>query len=314
MKPTAHRHHYLTQAYLAAFTDTGSKDGQFYVLDVNSGKCFRTSPKNVAIERDFNRIDVEGKPPDALEQALSPFEERMAQACRNVNCIKTFPSEEDCNYIINLLGLIAIRNPQFRYSFNRAREKSMRIIDHMLMSDKKIFEHHLKKAKEAGYLEKNTKISFEEMKRLDEQGYEIEFMPEGNVRIEFRLFDELLPVLGKRTWSLLIAPDPGPGFICSDHPVTLSWKKMHGGPIGYGLKNTEVFFPLGPRTGFWGVYENPLSETFMLNVHQVAIMNCRVVLNAERHVFSPVDKFLISYKGKEIELDCGSMLQAGSSR
>lgn len=310
MNPTARKHHYLPQAYLAAFTDTESKDGRLYVLDVDSGKCFCTSPKNVAARRDFNRIDVEGKPADVLEQALSPFEERMAQACRNVNCTKNFPSDEDFNYIINLLDLIAVRNPQLRNSFNRARERSMKIISNILISDKKIFEHHLKKAKEAGYVEESN-VSFEEMKRfVEEDEYQIEFLPEGNIRVEFHAFDELLRMLGKRMWSLLIAPSSGPGFICSDHPVVLNWKKMGGGPIGYGLTNTEVFFPLGPRTGFYGVYENPLPKIITMKAHQVAMMNWRVVLSAERHVFSPTDKFLVSYKGEEIELNCGSILHA----
>jgi hypothetical protein len=34
------------------------KEGQFYVLDPDSGKCFRTIPYNVAAERDFNRVDL----------------------------------------------------------------------------------------------------------------------------------------------------------------------------------------------------------------------------------------------------------------
>src|SRR5271157_3609751 len=130
--PTARKHHYLPQTYLAIFTDKGSKNGQFYVLDVVNGKCFRTSPKNVAAQRDFNRVDIEGKPPDVLEHGLAPFEQGMAAACRKANCSQTFPSDEDFNYIINLIGLIAVRNPPLRNSFNRARERSMKIIAHML--------------------------------------------------------------------------------------------------------------------------------------------------------------------------------------
>jgi hypothetical protein len=45
-------------------------------------------------------------------------------------------------------------------------------------------------------------------------------------------------------------------------------------------------------------------------ITQESVMNWGVVLSAERHVFSPTDKFLVSYKGEEIELDCGSILHA----
>jgi len=310
MNPTARKHHYLPQAYLAAFTDTESKDGQFYVLDTGSGTCFRTSPKNVAAERDFNRVDLEGKSPDILEQALSPFEDRAVQAIRNVIRTETFPSDEDYHFIINLLGLMAVRNPQSRKSINWSRQEKIHLMANLLVSDKKIFDHHLNKSQEAGYVAE-TNVSFEQMKQfIEERRYRIEFAPKGDHRVEFHNFDQLLPILGQRIWSLLVAPSPGPGFICSDHPVALTWKNPDSRvPIGYGLKNTEVFFPLGPRTGFYGVYEDPLPTVIKIKPAQVAMMNWRVAQSAERHVFSATDTFFVWYKGEVREVDCGSNLR-----
>src|SRR6185295_17808452 len=83
-KTVARRHHYVPQAYLAAFTDNGLKTGQFNVMEVESGRNFRTSPINVATERDFNRVDIDGRSPDAIEQALAPFEEQAIGAIRRV--------------------------------------------------------------------------------------------------------------------------------------------------------------------------------------------------------------------------------------
>ena len=184
MTSIARRHHYLPQAYLAAFTDTGKKNGQLNVIDTCSGTCFRTSPKKVAAERDFNRVDIEGKPPDIVEKAFSPFEERAGQAIRNVNSTNTFPDDEDFNFIINLLCLIAVRNPRLRKSFNLACELGHHIIGDILVSDKKIWDHHLKKAQEEGYVPENN-VPFEEMKRfIEERKYKIEFAPEGNIRVQ----------------------------------------------------------------------------------------------------------------------------------
>jgi len=165
----------------------------------------------------------------------------------------------------------------------------------------------LKKAQEAGYVEQND-VSFEEMKRfIEEHNYKIEFAPEGNLRVEFPVLNGLLPLLGERIWSLLVAPNSGPSFVCSDHPVVLTWKKLGGhGPIGYGLKKTEIFFPLGPRTGFYGVYEEHLPTVVTMKPAQVAIMNRRVAESAKRHVFSKTDMFIIWYKGKIREVKCGS--------
>lgn len=309
MTSTARRHHYLPQAYLAAFTDTGTKDGRFYILD-SSGACFRTSPNAVAAERDFNRVDVEGKPIDIIEQELSTFEDSATQAIRNVNCMQTFPNDEDINWIINLLCLIAVRNPQLRKSFNRSRELAIRVIEDLLVSDEKIWAHHLKKAQEAGYVGE-TSISFEEFKRSIQEGeYQIEFAPVSNLRVEFNTFDKILQLLGQRIWSLFIAPTPGPDFICSDHPVTLTWKSSaNQGPIGYGLKNTEIFFPLGPKTGFYGVYEEPLPTIVHMKPAQVAMMNTGVAQSAERHVFSARETFFLWEKGEVVEVDCRSIIR-----
>ena len=39
--------------------------GLSFVVDCKERRSFYTAPANVAVERDFHRIDVEGQPPDA---------------------------------------------------------------------------------------------------------------------------------------------------------------------------------------------------------------------------------------------------------
>jgi hypothetical protein len=305
-KPIARRHHYLPQAYLAAFTSTGSKDDHFCVLNVQSGNTFRTSPKNVAAERDFNRVDIEGHSPDAIEQALAPFEGQAVSAIQNVIKSGEFPSDDDYNWILNILGLIAVRNPQLRKSFNSSHEQMIHRIGDLLVSDKKIWDHHVNKARESG-VDINDDVSFQYMKQfIEERRYRIEFSPEDNLRVEFHAFDELLPILGQRMWSVLIAPDDGPEFICSDHPVTLVWKGGKSGPVGYGLRDTEIFFPLGRRVGFYGVFEDPLRPVVKCKSGHVATMNRRVAWNAERHVYSALESFFLWHKGKIREVRCGA--------
>lgn len=303
-KPIARRHHYLPQGYLAAFTDSGLKDGQFCVLDVQTGNSFRTSPLNVAAERDFNRIEVPGHRPDAIENALAPFEGEAASAIRRIIDTEAFPTDSDWNLILNLLGLIAVRNPKLRGSFNRSREQVLRRVSDLLVSDKQLWDHHVKKAREAGEHISDS-VSFEDVKKfVDDENYEIEFHPEGNLRVEFHAFNELLPLLGQRTWSLLVAPAEGPEFICSDHPVTLLWKGGRSGPVGFGLKETEVFFPLGRRIGFYGVFESPLKPVVRCKPGHVATMNRRVAWNAERQVFSTLERFFVWHEGEAREVRC----------
>ncbi len=311
MTSTARNHHVLPQAYLGFFTDTGSKNGKFYVVETSSGKCFRTSPKNVAVQRDFNRLDVEGQSLDVLEQSLSSFEARAVEACLNIISSKSFPNDEDYNSLINLIGLIAVRNPQKRESFNRSREMLYSQMGDILVSDKNIFEFHLRRVQESGYVPK-TNVSYEEMKEFfEERRYKIQFPPGENSEIEFSVLDHLIPILGQRFWSLLLAPDSGPDFICSDHPVALTFKDaQREGPIGYGLKNTEIFFPISPKMGFYGVYEEPLRAIVNLKPSQIAKMNRKVVESAERQVFSLQDTFLIWWEGDTREVKCSAKIDS----
>lgn len=294
----------MPQAYLAAFTSTGAKDGQFCVLDVHAGHAFRTSPLNVATQRDFNRVDVEGCSPDAIERALAPFEGEAVAVIRRVIETRNFPNDSDFNLILNLLGLIAVRNPKLRGSFNGSREQVLCRIADLLVSDKKIWDRHVTSAREAGE-DFGEGVSFEDVKRFVEEGrYTIEFHPEGNLRVEFNAFDKVLPLLGERIWSVLVAPPDGPEFICSDHPVTLVWKDGRSGPVGFGLKETEVFFPLGRRVGFYGVFEAPLKPVVYCKPSHVATMNRRVAWNAERHVYSAQENFFVWHEGKIQQVSC----------
>ena len=86
--------------------------------------------------------------------------------------------------------------------------------------------------------------------------------------------------------------------------MTLVWKSGKTGPVGYGLKETEVFFPLGRRVGFYGVFETPLQPVVKLKQGQVATMNRRVAMSAKRHVFSALESFIIWHDGQIREVQC----------
>jgi hypothetical protein len=304
-KSIARRHHYLPQAYLAQFTNTGTKEGQFNVLE-NTGRIFRTSPKNVAVELDFNRVDIEGHSPDFVENALAPMEHAAVQAITKTIATSQFPSDDDYNAILNLICLIAVRNPFFRESFNRWREAQIRCIGDLLTANEKIWKHHVQKAKEDG-MDIPDSISFKDMRRFIEEGdYTINFHPQSNLLVELEVFNKVLPILYERIWSIIIAPLDGPEFICSDHPVTLNFKSKRSGYIGLGLRGTELFFPLTPRAGFYGTFEDPLKPVVYAKPRNVAIMNSHIAMNAERQVYSRLDSFVIWFNGKIRIVDCAN--------
>lgn len=292
-KSVARRHHYLPQSYLALFTDKGTKEGQFFVQDVTTGDTFRTSPLNVAVEQDFNRVDIDGYPSDIIEKELGKIEDKAVQAIANIIATENFPNDEDYYFILRLICLIAVRNPFLRKCLNRAREQEINILGDLLVSNKNIWENYVRKAKENGASIPDN-ISFEDMKNFIEgRKYQIRFIPEGNLWIELSTFERILPILGERYWSLIIAPQDGPEFICSDHPVTVNWKYSSKGLIGFGLRETEVFFPLSRRLGFYGTFEDPLEKVVHIGPEKIALMNQRVVFNADRHIYSQLESFIM---------------------
>lgn len=306
MKTVARRHHYLPQGYLAGFTDTGEKEGKLYALEIKTARGFKTSPKNIAAERDFNRIDIDGKDPDVIEKALSTFEDQAVGALRCLAKTNALPQGDDFSHLMNLLGLLAIRNPQIRKSFNNFRERVAHRFAELLVSNKEIWHYHVAKARAAG-AQIPEDISFEKMRDFVEgKRYTIELGTEGNLRSEFHTLDRLLPFFARRRWSVLIADDTAPDFICSDYPVTLVWKDPAcESPIGFGLRQTEVVLPLNRRQALFGVFEDPLPVVVRVDVVKVGELNARTVLNAERQIYCATESFTMQHEGRLIEVKYG---------
>jgi len=249
-KKFAKNHHFVPQGYFAGFTDRGTRDGQLWVDDRVSDTVFKTKPRNVGAERDFSRIEVDGRDPDALEQALGGFEARAVSVIRGIQTRGKLPADEEFIHVINLMALLVVRNPRFRENRNKARDREVRVIGHMLVSDKRCFEYHVARAKAAGFIPQDSEVSFETMRRFihDDQDTVIVSTSENLVE-EFDCFETALQCLGTRYWTLVTASADAPDFSTCDHPVTVGFTDPYRrGLCGYGLPETEVFFPLALRS------------------------------------------------------------------
>jgi hypothetical protein len=99
-KAAPRKHHFVPQFYLRGFV---GKEDQLFVIDRPSRRTFRTAPKNVAAERDFNRIDVAGMDPNAIEKALAEFEGKVAPALERVKTAKSLDNKKDRDAVMNLI-------------------------------------------------------------------------------------------------------------------------------------------------------------------------------------------------------------------
>jgi hypothetical protein len=129
--------------------------------------------------------------------------------------------------------------------------------------------------------------------------YLVKVSPHESLLLELRGRETALQCLGTRYWTLLTAAGDAPDFITCDHPVILTFKDPNRrGLCGYGLSETEVWFPLNPRQVLLGVFEDP-PATLKVDVEaeQVASINSRTVYHAYRQVYSKTASVAVWSRG-----------------
>jgi Protein of unknown function (DUF4238) len=67
----ARRHHYVPKLHLKAFAVPRKKSHQTTVFNRGKREPFKIAIENVAAERDFNRIELDGMAPDAFENGMA---------------------------------------------------------------------------------------------------------------------------------------------------------------------------------------------------------------------------------------------------
>ena len=169
MATAARNHHWIPQCYLKGFARSPSKNAHLYVVDCVNGKAFTTTPRNVAAERDFNRIDVDGMEPDHVESGYARFEALASAALRRLCDSRDFGTGEDHNLILNLIALLAIRNPRMRERSRQTQETLIKRAVELATATKARFEHSMAGAVRAGHVETDHGLSYESMRDFVER-------------------------------------------------------------------------------------------------------------------------------------------------
>lgn len=291
----ARKHHYVPQCYLKLFSVSHKKIPQLTVFDRVRKKVYKAGVDNAAAQRDFNAIDVEGMDADAFEKSMSGFETELADALKRIVAARSLANQKDRAFLLNLVGLTAMRNPRFRETIRSGHEQVARRIMDQLLSSKEMYESQVKRVREAGRLPESNNISYAEMKRFVENGeYELTLDNTYQVGQEMRVFDKILPLIFERGWVLLRAPENSGGFVTSDHPFCLFWTdpKRHGGfySPGLGLRGTEIRFTISPRLALLGAFELKNGD-IDVSEESVAGVNGGVIALAEAQVYARDQNF-----------------------
>lgn len=293
----ARNHHYVPQCYLKGFARSRSRDAQLYVVDAARRHAFTTTPRNVAAQRDFNRIEVPGHDPNLIETSYAEFEARLAPMLVRMDARGRFASQDDLHLALELVGLLAVRNPSRRERLRRFHaEVAHRIMDLTLATPER-YANEVRRARAAGFVD-TADVPYEQMREFVEQErFRIEVPTTRHVQLELELLETVVPLLHERSWCLLQAGVQSGGFVTSDQPVTLCWSDpaLEGGIYGPGfaMRDTTVLCPLSRQLALWGTFDGR-SGVLELPDNAVAAINTRTIGHAGSQIYAQSDRFFFA--------------------
>jgi hypothetical protein len=289
----ARRHHFIPRCYLKGFAVERKKKAQIIVFDRSSGESYQTALDNVAVERDFNRVEIDGQPPDAFEGSMAQFEGDLGPALERIIAARSINDAADRNLLFHLMGLAAVHNPWQRESWRLAQEQTVRTIGELITSSPEAWRGHVERARNDGFIPaaKDIADDYEKMKEfIDKGAYRVEVPTERHLEQEMTALDTILPLLERRRWMVIAAADDTGGFVTSDHPVCLMWAEPERRgkgfyPPGFGLTGTQVVFPVSHRLAIMGGYEIESTESEG-DLNLVAAINSSIIGHAGRQVLA----------------------------
>ena len=278
------RHHYVPRFYLRGFV--GEKD-RLFVVDRPSERAFRTAPDNVAGEKYFNRIEVKGVGPNAVEKTLSEFEGEVAPALERIKAERSLAKEEDRAALVNLMAAVALRNPWRRKAIREIYDQAAQRRIAEKLGTREGWNESVAEMKAAGVWNEDAGVTFDDMQEAMKDA-KFEIPKELNIAAEIDHHDHLTELLWKRKWQMLVAAEGSGGFVTSDDPVCLRWAdgQAHGGlSPGFGVQGTEVIFPVSTRLALRGTLDGE-ENVIEADASTVGVINSLVISSAQRQVYA----------------------------
>lgn len=287
--PGARRHHFVPRFYLDGFKRSAAERG-LWVTDTDRGHQYQAVTKDIAVERDYNRIEVPGVDPNAMEDELSRVEARAAVIIREIAETQVLPQGEAVEELMFFVALLHSRVPGYRRNWAQGFGRVAEIAEQLMaMPDE------AKRNFPPVMGSDSPGIPYSELRKLIKQ---VEPRPElhNDVYVDLMVASATVvtPLLLKRHWTIVVARKDAGDLICSDRPVGLTWTTQALGQSfyspGFGLRNTIVTVPLNRRLALWGTWDRRRG-TVALDSDGVAIINSRTAMYSERYLYSARQNF-----------------------
>ena len=300
MRNTARNHHYVPQFYLKGFSDPNLQNEQLHVIDKGDRRHFVTTPPNIALQRDFNSINIPGHFIDEIERHLAHIESRVATVLRSIAENAALPEENtDMDYLINFVAILAANNPQTRDRLIDNDRETFRQMMQSSVASREVYESRLLNLGIEDPIEYDAVRAFVESEDYtinieDPFGYYLAVVFNG-------LCEAVLPFFNVMQWRLLIVEENASDFICSDRPVFLfeivdlmlyQQPRYTRTPAGLIIPNEcvppvhyELTMPLNPRMA---LYATTPENSFPIEYGDqmtVAHINKRIIDAAARQIY-----------------------------
>lgn len=294
MGKQARKHHYVPQMYLSAFENT---NGQIWVTDASTCKAFSRASENIAAERDWNRVDFPGVPIDALEKELGKFEGLIAPGIKRVRDTASFGEHgKDREDIINLVTLLAVRNPRTRDFMHGFYADVLRTMVAMPFNDPKRWDAVVEQMKGQNIWPKGAPTDFEGHKKYVCENLDKLYAHKNmTLELELEALTSTYWFYDSRRWRILKANADTGGFVTTDHPVCIHKPAASAnyGQIyapGFGMADRDVIFTLSSSVCLIGRAEGE-EDLVEVGLHNVASVNATLIGFALKQIYSMDDQF-----------------------
>ena len=287
------KHHFVPESYLSGFTLTGKKKDKFWVIDKLNETVRRSTPQNEAHKRYLYKVKVEkGDDEFAIEKSFSKFENDAIPVLKEIDEKHSIPCGEQYDLLINYLALQIVRTPKFRDDLEKMLSNFYNQVGklclQMILQSKEYFDNYIDEMiRHKPYL---CKEQFNYGRLCDVvKNRNIKAVIDNNYHVEnsLKTINVLLPCLGNRNWCVLSPMDNRQYFIASDNPVVLIWSnhRNFNSPLGYGLRGTDVIFPINKKIAILGRFE-PQPIQVLLDFQNVAKLNNYIANSSVRYLYS----------------------------
>ena len=278
-------HHYISKFYLKNFTKSGCSKQTLFAYDKVKITYFKSNPKDICYIKNFNKISFPGKE-YIVETEQSKIESILAVSFKEVIETKEYPKDEQLTHILNFIALVSLRNPKTRAKFDKLY---IDIADKFMSMTMKSEKTYKEECLQAGIKEEDI-IDYEKQKKFieDKSRYTLEVKQEVHIKSELKAIEDLVNILYQRNWYIIVSDETIGEFITSDYPVSIAPlnKSDNLQHIGFGIKNTEVCFPISKYLAFVGVFEDNEQKKFIATKDIINKINKATYDFANKQIFS----------------------------